>query len=140
MTLESLFDTGLIDRLQGQCEMAGTGLDVRLVATDIADMVRRKAGTKGAVRNPSGMLVARVRKILDEQSSSRGGARLDSQRRYADFVVELYRAVALKQLSPEAIADRLERARGDGYPGLNPLVAETLRGYGAAWPEESVAC
>ena len=99
--LEALFEPGLLDRLQGQCDMAGAAIDVRLIAADVADMVRRKAGTTQAVRNPSGMLVARVRKLLNEQSDARSGARLESQHRYAAFVAGLFREIALEQLGRE---------------------------------------
>ncbi len=126
----TLFDEGLVDRLRVQYEQ----VDVYAIAAQVQDMVRRGKG----VRNPSGLLVDKVRHAASQRAISVGTAADRSEiQRYAEFHAALYRAIAREQLSPSDVAHRLVVARASGLPRLNPFVSDALVAFGDDWPEEA---
>lgn len=131
--MTDLFAPGLVDQLQAQWPE----VDVHAMAALVRDWCERR-GRRHArgVRNPSGLLVAWTRnaatKVAEHRRSSAAMTAAE-QERYAALHTEIYRALALRELSPVQVADVLDRAVATGFGKLNPRTAARLRAMGNTW-------
>jgi hypothetical protein len=134
--MTDLFAPGLVDQLQAQWP----DVDVHAMAALVRDWCERR-GRRHArgVRNPSGLLVSWTRdaaaKIAERRRVTTAVSAAE-QERYAALHAELYRALALQELSPAELADLLDGAAARGFGKLNPRTSARLRAMGDSWSRD----
>lgn len=134
--MTDLFAPGLVDRLQAQWP----DVDVHAMAALVREWSERrgKRHPRG-VRNPSGLLVSWTRQAAAAVATRRkqlAAVSPGEQARYAELHAEIYRALAVRRLSPAQLADVLEGAAARGFERLNPRTASLLRRMGDSWPRD----
>ena len=110
-------------------------VDVRAIASAVTDEARH--GKAGTARSPSGVFIWRVSRAIEQ---ARDRCRIREQQtqleleRYAQLWVSLLATAAERRSSPAQLAGALRALRANGFPKLNPRIAEQLAALGAEWP------
>lgn len=134
--MNDLFASGLVDKLQAQWP----DVDVHAVAALIREWgSRRGLQHPRGVRNPNGLLVSWTRQAAAASAERRrqvSAMTASEQERYAVLQAEIFRALAVRRITPVQLAELLEAAAANGYERLNPRTATRLRRMGGAWPED----
>ena len=136
-----LVSASLIERFGARALQHGPAVaqrcDFHALASAVNDEVRH--GKPGTVRSANGVFVYRASKCLTEAVQAlrcQEQQSLLQRERYAELYVSLFREVALQRPSPGTLAQALRTFRANGFPLLNPRIAEKLLALGEFWAPE----